>query len=111
MKQIHTTAIVSPKAELADDVVVGPHSIIEDGVIIGVGTQIASSVLLATGAVIGQNVRISHGAVIGTPPQDLKFGGEKTRAVVGDNTVIREYVTINRGTKAHGEASIGTNCF
>lgn len=111
MKQIHSTAIVSPKAELADDVVVGPHSIIEDGVIVGAGTQIASSVLLATGAVIGQNVRISHGAVIGTPPQDLKFGGEKTRAVVGDNTVIREYVTMNRGTKAHGEASIGANCF
>ena len=59
---------------------------------------------------IGENVRISHGAVIGTLPQDLKFGGEKTRAVVGDNTVIREYVTINRGTKAHGETSVGTNC-
>ena len=111
MRQIHSTAIVSPKAELADDVVVGPYTIIEDGVIIGKGTKIASSVLLATGAVIGENVSISHGAVIGTPPQDLKFGGEKTRAVIGNNTVVREYVTINRGTKAHGEASVGTNCF
>jgi len=111
MRQIHSTAIVSPKAELADDVVVGPHTIIEDGVIIGKGTQIASSVLLATGAVIGENVKISHGAVIGTPPQDLKFGGEKTRAVIGNNTVVREYVTINRGTKALGEASVGTDCF
>lgn len=111
MRQIHSTAIVYPKAELADDVVVGPYTIIEDGVIIGKGTKIASSVLLATGAVIGENVSISHGAVIGTPPQDLKFGGEKTRAVIGNNTVVREYVTINRGTKAHGEASVGTNCF
>lgn len=110
MTQIHSTALVSPKAEIADDVIIGPHTIIEDGVIIGKGTQIASSVLLATGAVIGDNVKISHGAVIGTLPQDLKFGGELTRAVVGDNTVIREYVTINRGTKAHGEASVGANC-
>jgi len=110
MKQIHPTALVSPKAEIAEDVSVGPYTIIEDGVIIGKGTQIASSVLLATGAVIGENVMISHGAVIGTLPQDLKFGGEITKAVVGDNTVIREYVTINRGTKAHGEASIGKYC-
>lgn len=110
MKQIHATAIISPKAEIADDVFIGPHTLIEDGVIVGKGTQIASSVLLATGAVIGENVKISHGAVIGTLPQDLKFGGEMTRAVIGDNTVIREYVTINRGTKAHGEASIGKNC-
>lgn len=111
MKEIHSSAIVSPKAEIADNVSIGPYSVIDEGVIIGEGSKIASSVRLATGAVIGKNVQISHGAVIGTAPQDLKFGGEVTRAVIGDNTVIREYVTINRGTKAHGEASVGKNCF
>ncbi len=111
MSNIHPTAIVSAKAELADDVSVGPYTVIEENVKIGRGTRVASHVLLASGAVIGQNVSVSHGAVIGTLPQDLKFGGEITRAVVGDNTVIREFVTINRGTKAHGEASIGKNCF
>jgi len=111
MSRIHSSAIVSPKAELADDVTVGPYSIIEDHVVIGAGSVIASSVLLAEGAMLGKNVKVSHGAVIGTQPQDLKFGGEKTRAVIGDNTVVREYVTINRGTKAHGESNIGSDCF
>ena len=111
MRDIHSSAIVSPKAELADNVTVGPYTVIEDGVIIGEGTRIASSVRLGSGAVLGRDVSVSHGAVIGTPPQDLKFGGEQTRAVIGDHTVIREYVTINRGTKAHGEASVGQNCF
>jgi UDP-N-acetylglucosamine acyltransferase len=111
MRDIHSSAIVSPKAEVADNVTIGPFCIVEDGVIINEGAKLQSSVRLGTGAVIGKNVSISHGAVIGTPPQDLKFGGEATRAVIGDNTVIREYVTINRGTKAHGEASIGRDCF
>lgn len=111
MSRIHSSAIVSPKARLADDVAVGPYTVIEDNVVIGAGSVIASNVLLAEGAVLGNNVKVSHGAVIGTQPQDLKFGGEKTRAVIGDNTVIREYCTINRGTKAHGESSIGANCF
>ncbi len=110
MMDIHKTAIVSPKAVIADDVTIGPYSIVEEGVIIGKGTRIASSVLLATGAELGENVKVSHGAVIGTEPQDLKFEGEKTRAVIGDNTVIREYVTVNRGTKATGETRIGKNC-
>lgn len=110
MTTIHQTAIVSPKAQLSENVTIGPYSIIEDNVVIGRNSSIASSVLLADGAVIGENVRISHGVVIGTQPQDLKFGGEKTRALVGDNTVIREYVTMNRGTKAHGDTTIGKNC-
>lgn len=111
MSQIHPTAIISPQAELADDVAVGPHTIIEDDVKVGRGTRIASNVLLASGARLGENVRISHGAVIGTEPQDLKFGGEKTWVEVGDNTVVREYATINRGTKAHGTTSVGKDCF
>lgn len=111
MNNIHSSAVVSPKAELGDGITIGPHAVIEESVIIGHGTSIGSSALLAPGAIIGQNVRISHGAVIGTNPQDLKFGGEITQAKIGDNTVVREYVTINRGTKAHGETSVGRDCF
>jgi UDP-N-acetylglucosamine acyltransferase len=110
MSQIHPTAIVSPKAQLADDVTVGPHTIIEDDVIVGAGCRIASSVLLASGARLGERVKVSHAAVIGTQPQDLKFGGEPTLAKIGDDTMIREYVTVNRGTSAHGESVVGKNC-
>ncbi|HKK20494.1 MAG TPA: acyl-ACP--UDP-N-acetylglucosamine O-acyltransferase [candidate division Zixibacteria bacterium] len=111
MSNIHPTAVVSPKAELDPTVKVGPYTIIEDDVTIGKGTEIVSSSRIAAGAVLGENVRVFHGAVIGTIPQDLKFGGEKTRVVIGDGTTIREYATINRGTAAHGESSIGKNCF
>ncbi len=111
MSVIHPSAIVSPKAELADDVTVGPYTVIEDNVTIGSGSCIASNVLLAPGAVIGKNVKISHGAVIGTNPQDLKFGGEVTKAIIGDNTVIREYATVNRGTKYHMQTVVGKDCF
>lgn len=111
MNNIHSTAIVSAKAQLGSNVAVGPYTVIEDDVVIGNNTVVASSVLLATGAVIGDDVKISHGAVIGTQPQDLKFGGEKTRAIIGNGTTIREYATINRGTVAHGETSVGRNCF
>jgi UDP-N-acetylglucosamine acyltransferase len=110
MTDIHQTAIVSPKAELADDVVVGPYTVIEDNVQIGSGSKIASSALIASGARLGQNVTVAHGAVIGTVPQDLKFGGEDSTAVIGDGTVVREYATINRGTKDRGETTVGKNC-
>lgn len=110
MTDIHPTAIVSKSAVLADDVTIGPYTIVEDEVQIGAGTTIGSSVQLATGAVIGKGVRVFHGAVIATVPQDLKFGGEKTRALIGDNTVVREYATINRGTKAHGDTTVGRDC-
>jgi UDP-N-acetylglucosamine acyltransferase len=110
MSKIHHTAIVSPGAELADDVEVGPYSIIEDDVTIDCGSSVASTVLLAAGARLGKNVIVHHGAVIGTVPQDLKFGGEKTTAEIGDNTVVREYATINRGTDYHFKTVIGTDC-
>lgn len=108
---IHATAIVSPKAELHETVEVGPYTIIEENVIIDAGSKIASGVLIASGARIGKNVRVSHGAVIGTQPQDLKFGGEETIAVIGDNTVIREYATVNRGTRESGSTDVGRDCF
>ena len=107
---IHTSAIISPKAQLHESVEVGPFSIIEDDVVVGEGSQIASHVLLAEGARIGKNVRIFQGAVIGTVPQDLKFEGEMTLANIGDNTIVREYATINRGTSESGSSDVGQNC-
>jgi UDP-N-acetylglucosamine acyltransferase len=110
MSDIHPTAIVSKKAELADDVVIGPYAIIEDKVVVGSGSQIASAALLASGAILGKGVRVHHGAVIGTQPQDLKFGGEITTAEIGDNTIVREYATVNRGTVYHNKTTVGRNC-
>lgn len=110
MSNIHPTAIVSPNAELADDVNVGPYTIIEDNVKIGSGSKIASSSLLASGATLGNNVEVHHGAVIGSIPQDLKFGGEVTQVVIGDSTIVREYATVNRGTKAYGTTTVGKEC-
>ncbi|MEW5993768.1 MAG: acyl-ACP--UDP-N-acetylglucosamine O-acyltransferase [Candidatus Zixiibacteriota bacterium] len=107
MSLVHPTAIVSSKAELADDVTVGPYSIIEANVRIGSGARIASHALIASGATLGAKVQVHHGAVIGTIPQDLKFEGEETQAVIGDETVVREYATINRGTRAYGTTTVG----
>lgn len=106
----HSTAIVSPKAQIADDVKIGPYSVIEDDVVIAKGTIIDSHVSIKDGARIGQNVKIYHSAAVAGPPQDLKFAGEKSELIIGDNTVIREFVTLNRGTKAHGKTEIGKNC-
>lgn len=108
--EIHQTAIVDPGAELGVNVTVGPNSIIEANVQIGDGCQIASNVLIASGARLGKNVKVHHSAVVGTTPQDLKFGGEETTAEVGDNTVIREFVTINRGTKNRWKTVVGSDC-
>jgi UDP-N-acetylglucosamine acyltransferase len=110
MRDIHSTAIVSPRAELGENVTVGPYAVIEDNVQVGEGSTVGSSVQLASGAVIGRNVKIFHSAVIGTIPQDLKFGGEETKVVIGDNTTVREFATVNRGTAAHGETTVGQGC-
>ena len=109
-REIHPTAIVDPMAELGENVTVGPYSIIEPNVQIGDGCKIASNVLVGSGARLGRNIKIHHGAVVGTIPQDLKFGGEETTAEIGDNTVIREYVTVNRGTSDRLKTVVGSDC-
>lgn len=108
--EIHSTAIVSSEAQIADDVSIGPNAIIEGNVTIGPGTVIGANTLIASGARIGAKVQIHHGAVVSTEPQDLKFVGEETTLTVGDNTVIREYVTLNRGTADRRETRVGANC-
>ena len=108
---IDPRAIVSPHAQLGDDVTIGPNSIIEDDVVIGSGTIIAANALIANGARIGKECRIHHGAVVASPPQDLKFRGEPSIMEIGDHTTLREYVTANRGTGDQGKTSIGHHCF
>jgi UDP-N-acetylglucosamine acyltransferase len=110
-QDFNNTAIVSEKAKIGKNVSIGPFSIIADDVEIGDNTIIESSVVIADGARIGKDCHIYTGAVIATEPQDLKFNGEKTYTFIGDRTVIREYVTINRGTKATGKVIVGEDCF
>ncbi len=107
---IHPTAIVSPKAELGSNVRVGAFSIIEAGAEIGNNTEIRSSVVITGFARIGTDCVIHPGAVIGGEPQDLKFGGEFSLAVIGNRTTIREFATINRGTEASGKTMLGDDC-
>ncbi len=108
---IDNRAVVSPKAQIGNDVTIGPFTIIEDDVVIGNGTTIASHALLANGTRIGKECRIHHGAVLGTAPQDLKFRGEITTLEIGDHTTVREYATLNRGTHDRMKTTIGNHCF
>jgi len=103
-------AYVHPGAKIASNVVVEPFTTIHKNVEIGEGTWIGSNVTIMEGARIGKNVRIFPGAVISAIPQDLKFEGEDSLASIGDNTTIRENVTVNRGTSASGETVVGKDC-
>jgi UDP-N-acetylglucosamine acyltransferase len=103
-------AYVHPQAKVAKNTVIEPFVNIEKNVEIGEGTWIGSNVTIMEGARIGKNCKIFPGAVISAIPQDLKFDGEETLVRIGDNTVIREFVTINRGTKANNETVVGNNC-
>ena len=107
---IHSTAIVSPKAEIAADVEIGPYSIIGDDVQIGSGTTIASHVVIKGPTKIGENNRIFQFASLGDDPQDKKYAGEPTYLEIGNGNTIREYVTMNRGTaQDDGVTRIGNN--
>lgn len=101
---------IHPQAEIADNVVIEPFVTIHKDVVIGEGTWIGPHVTIMEGARIGSNCKIFPGAVISAVPQDLKYKGEKSRVIIGDNVMIREYVTINRGTQASMQTQIGNNC-
>lgn len=103
-------AYIHPAAKIAPSVVIDPFVTIEQNVEIGEGTRIGSNVTIMEGARIGKNCTIFPGAVISGIPQDLKFCGEETLAIIGDNTTIRECVTINRGTASKGKTVVGSNC-
>lgn len=103
-------AYIHPGAKIHPSVVIDPFVTIEGDVEIGEGTRICSNVTIMDGARIGKNCLIYPGAVIAGIPQDLKFQGEETLAIIGDNTTIRECVTVNRGTASKGKTVVGSNC-
>lgn len=108
MKQV--LANIHPNAKIGDNVVIEPFVTITADVVIGDGTWIGPNAVIMDGSRIGKNCKIFPGAVIGGIPQDLKFKGEETFAEIGDNTTVREYCTINRGTAAKGTTIVGSNC-
>ena len=101
---------IHPGAKIAKNVVIEPFTSIDKNVVIGEGSWIGSNVTIMSGARIGKNVSIFPGSVISAVPQDLKFKGEETTAEIGDNTTLRECVTINRGTSDRNKTKIGKNC-
>ncbi|SKB72556.1 acyl-ACP--UDP-N-acetylglucosamine O-acyltransferase [Daejeonella lutea] len=108
---IQPLAYIHPQAKIAENVVIEPFVTIYKDVVIGEGTWIGSNVTIMDGARIGKNCRIFPGAVISAQPQDLKYKGEASTVTIGDNTIIRECVTLNRGTALDkNTTTIGSNC-
>lgn len=106
---IQPLAYINPAAKIASSVIIDPFAVIHGNVEIGAGTWIGSNVTIMDGARIGKNCKIFPGAVISAIPQDLKFEGEDTLAIIGDNTTIREFVTVNRGTKDRWKTVVGSD--
>jgi UDP-N-acetylglucosamine acyltransferase len=107
---IHPAAFVDEGARIGEGVTIGPGALIGSDVTIGDGTTIGSHALVTGHTTIGRECRIHHGAVLGSPPQDLKFRGEKTFLVIGDHTEIREYTTANVATEEGATTRIGGHC-
>lgn len=107
---VHSTAIVSPKAQIGDRVEIGPFAIVGDGCEIGDGCQLGARSTLERDVKLGTGVKIGIGTILGGAPQDLKYAGEHTTVEIGDHTVIREYSTINRGTAHSFKTTVGSNC-
>lgn len=112
MTKVHPSAIIDPRAELADSVSVGPYAVIGAGVRIGAKTKIGAHSVLEGPATIGESNNIYPFATLGTAPQDLKYQGAPTLLKVGDHNIFREYVTINRGTEhGGGVTQIGNHSY
>ncbi|MDI6703981.1 MAG: acyl-ACP--UDP-N-acetylglucosamine O-acyltransferase [bacterium] len=108
---IHKTAIINPKAELADDVEVGAYVIIEENVKIGKGTKIGAHTYITGWTEIGENCQIHMGVILGNEPQVAGYKGERSYVLIGDNNIIREYVTIHRAMEEDGVTKIGNDNF
>lgn len=106
---IHPLTSIHPDAKIGENVVIEAFATVKGDVVIGDGCWIGSNVVIDNGARIGKNTKIFPGAVIATIPQDLKFGGEYTTVEIGNNCIIREYVTVNRGTTYSGTTKVGNN--
>jgi UDP-N-acetylglucosamine acyltransferase len=108
--KIHPTAIVSPDAEIGSNVEIGAFAIIGEGCIVGDGCVISPRATLERNVTTGPDVKVGIGSILGGAPQDLKYAGEETTVEVGEGTVIREYVTINRGTSHSFKTTVGNDC-
>jgi UDP-N-acetylglucosamine acyltransferase len=106
----HQLAYIDPTAKIGENVTIDPFTTIHPDVVIGEGSWIGSNVTIFEGTRIGKNCRVFPGAVLGAIPQDLKFRGEKTTTEIGDNTTIRECVTVHRGTVDKMKTVVGSNC-
>ena len=107
---ISNLAHIHPNAQIGNNVTIDPFTVIHDDVVIGDGTHVMSNVTIFSSSRIGKNCNIFPGAVIGAVPQDLKYRGEYTLTEIGDNTSIRECVTIHRGTTDKNTTKVGSNC-
>lgn len=107
---IHSTAVVHPDAKIGQGVIIGPGAVIGENVSIGDGTKIGANVVVGGWTTIGQRCELYPGSAVGLEPQDLKFKGEKSFCNIGDETVIRECVTISRATGEGEKTRIGNNC-
>jgi len=112
MTTIHPSAFVDPTAQLGEGVEVGPGAIIEAGAIIGEGCKIQARAVIGSHVLLGARNTIGHGAIIGGDPQDFDFKpGTNSKVVIGDDNILREYVTIHRGTKEGSSTRVGNNNF
>ena len=110
MNNIHSTALVSPKAKLGNNILIAPYVVIQDDVEIGDDCFIGPHAVIYDGARIGNRVKIYQSASIANVPQDLKFKDEESYFYIGDDTTVREFVTLHRGTVDTGFSRIGKNC-
>ncbi len=109
--RIHPTALVDPAAELGTDVEIGPWAMVGPRCTLGDGVQVGARATLERNVRLGARVRVGTGAVLGGDPQDLKYRGEETWVEVGEDSVVREYATINRGTSHSVTTKVGRHCF
>ena len=108
---IHPTAIIAPSAVIGDRVEIGPYAYVGDECVVGDGCVIAMRATLERNVTLAQGVKVGIGSVLGGDPQDLKYKGEHTTVEIGENTVIREYATINRGTTHSFKTTVGSGSF
>jgi len=111
MSGIHETALVHPGARIDSDVDIGPFAVVEEDVEVGAGSRIGAHAVLKSGLRLGCRVRVHEGAVLGGDPQDLKYDGAPSYAVVGDDCVIREFGTIHRSARPEGTTRVGRGSF
>ncbi len=111
MSRIHETAIIDSAARIDSDVEIGPFAVVERDVEVGAGSRIGAHAVLKNGLRLGRRVRVHEGAVLGGDPQDLKYRGAPSYAVVGDDSVIREFATIHRSARPEGATTVGRGAF